>query len=272
MVADAIGDPMAAIYILRLWAHCQDRKSDTFVMPTAGLKAQCKCPAPAEVFEKALIDAGFLTRDGDTISVNGWAAKNASLIAAWENGSKGGRPKNNPKKTHGLPTGSPAVTQGEPIANPDETDKRREEKRREEGNNTPAAGAPGSCSTATTGRGYTADFEAAWSEYPMRAGGNSKVDAFKAWEARIKAGATVGELTDGVKRYARFVELSRIEPRFVKQAATFFGPGLHFQDPWTPPATAALNAGVPAPVSRQSSLEARNAATAARVLEKLNAC
>lgn len=128
MVADAIGDPMAAIYILRLWAHCQDRKSDTFVMPTAGLKAQCKCPAPAEVFEKALVDAGFLSRDGDTITVLGWAEKNASLLAAWENGSKGGRPKKNPAETHGKPTGNPSVAHGQPIANPDETDKSREEK------------------------------------------------------------------------------------------------------------------------------------------------
>lgn len=128
MVADAIGDPMAAIYILRLWAHCQDRKSDTFVMPPAGLKAQCKCPAPADTFERALIDAGFLARNGDTITVRGWAEKNASLIAAWENGSKGGRPKKNPAETHGKPMGNPAETHGQPGANPGETDKRREEK------------------------------------------------------------------------------------------------------------------------------------------------
>lgn len=128
MVADAINDQMAAIYILRLWAHCQDRKSDTFVMPTAGLKAQCKCPASAEVFERALVEAGFLKRDGDTITVIGWAEKNASLIAAWENGSKGGRPKKNPDGTHGKPTGNPSVTQHEPTGNPGETDKRREEK------------------------------------------------------------------------------------------------------------------------------------------------
>ena len=107
MVADAIGDPMAALYILRLWAHCQERKSDTFVMPPAGLKAQCKCPADAATFEAALIDAGFLSRDGNTIIVLGWAEKNASLIAAWENGAKGGRPKKNPDETHGKPTGSP---------------------------------------------------------------------------------------------------------------------------------------------------------------------
>jgi len=128
MVADAIGDPMAPIYILRLWAHCQVRKSDRFVMPTAGLKAQCKCPADAQVFEQALIDAGYLQREGEIVIVLGWAEANASLLAAWENGAKGGRPKKNRDKTHGKPTGNPAVAHGLPGANPDETDKSREEK------------------------------------------------------------------------------------------------------------------------------------------------
>lgn len=132
MVADVIGDPMAPVYILRLWAHCQERKSDSFSMPSAGLKAQCKCPAPADVFERALIEAGFITRDGDRITVTGWAKKNASLIAAWENGARGGRPRNNPDETHGKPMGNPAVTQREPMANPRVTDKIREDKSREE--------------------------------------------------------------------------------------------------------------------------------------------
>lgn len=132
MVADAIGDPMAPIYILRLWAHCQERKAVRFVMPPAGVKAQCKCPADPLVFERALIDAGFLARDGDAIEVLGWAEKNAALIAAWENGAKGGRPKKNPAGTHGKPMGSPTATQPEPMGNPDETDKSREDKSREE--------------------------------------------------------------------------------------------------------------------------------------------
>ncbi len=69
MVSDALGDTMAPMYILRLWAHCQERKSDTFTMPTRGLKAQCKFPGDAQVFEAALIDAGFVERDGDTVKV-----------------------------------------------------------------------------------------------------------------------------------------------------------------------------------------------------------
>ena len=132
MVVDALGgDEMAPIYIMRLWAHCQNRKGDTFAIPCAGIKALCKYAGDAAVFEKALIDAEFLRRDGDSVTVEGWAERNASLLAAWENGGKGGRPKKpneNPRETHGKPTGNPTVTQREPDANPRETDKSREEK------------------------------------------------------------------------------------------------------------------------------------------------
>jgi hypothetical protein len=132
MVVDALGDEMAPMFIMRLWAHCQARKSDRHAMPPAGLKAQCRAPHEAAAFEQALIDAGFVQREGDTIVVLGWAEQNASLLAAWENGAKGGRPpkqpKQNPRVTESKPTGNPAVTHGEPSANPDETDKSREEK------------------------------------------------------------------------------------------------------------------------------------------------
>jgi len=135
MVCDALGDPMAPMYILRLWAHCQERRSDTFTMPPRGLKAQCRYQGDADAFEAALIEAGFIERNGDTVHVCGWAEKNASLLAAWENGAKGGRPrkqKHNPDETHGLANENPAVTQTEPTRNREE--KSREEKSREEKN------------------------------------------------------------------------------------------------------------------------------------------
>ncbi len=59
-------------------------------------------------------------------------------------------------------------------------------------------------------------------EYPKRAGGNSKVDAFKARTARIKSGATAQELTDGVRRYADYVTAAgKLNTEYVKQASTF---------------------------------------------------
>lgn len=122
MVIDALNDKAAPIYILRLWAHCQERKSDVFSMPSRGLKAQCRFDGDHEALEAALVEAGFIERDGDNIKIVGWAEKNASLIAAWENGNKGGRPSkkptDNPLETHWKPTGNPDVTDGQPSGNP----------------------------------------------------------------------------------------------------------------------------------------------------------
>jgi hypothetical protein len=135
MVVDALKDELAPVYILRLWAHCQARKSDKHAMPPAGLKAQCRAPQDAAAFEQAMTDAGFVLREGDSITVLGWAEQNAALLAAWENGARGGRPqkpKQNPRVSKKEPTGNPRVTQTEPTANPDETQTKpiRVEKRR----------------------------------------------------------------------------------------------------------------------------------------------
>ncbi|WP_368083019.1 DNA-binding protein [Klebsiella michiganensis] len=81
---------------------------------------------------------------------------------------------------------------------------------------------------------YSEEFEQAWREYPKRAGGNSKADAFKAWTARIKSGATAQELTDGVRRYTEYVTAAgKLNTEYVKQASTFFGPSKHYEEPWT---------------------------------------
>lgn len=139
MVADMLKDQLAPIYIMRLWAHCQNRKCDVFDIPAAGLKALCQFAGSAQDLEDALIAAEYIARDGLTVTVTGWAEKNASLLAAWENGNKGGRPKKNQKQTNGQPTENPAETHGLPMANPPLTqtkpirvDKRREEEKTED--------------------------------------------------------------------------------------------------------------------------------------------
>lgn len=72
-----------------------------------------------------------------------------------------------------------------------------------------------------------------WSIYPKRAGGNSKSDAFKAWNARIRDGTAAEEIYSGVERYAAFVKFEgNLNTQYVKQAKTFFGPGMHFSEPW----------------------------------------
>lgn len=80
---------------------------------------------------------------------------------------------------------------------------------------------------------YSPAFEEAWQAYPKRSGGNNKLSAFKAWNARIKQGVKPEAMLAGVKRYAAFMTSEgKIGTSFVKQAATFFGPDKHFEEAW----------------------------------------
>ena len=80
---------------------------------------------------------------------------------------------------------------------------------------------------------YSPAFEEAWQAYPKRSGGNNKLSAFKAWNARIKQGVKPETMLEGVKSYAAFMASDgKIGTSFVKQAATFFGPDKHFDEPW----------------------------------------
>lgn len=81
-------------------------------------------------------------------------------------------------------------------------------------------------------------FELAWQEYPERAGGNSKTDARKAFLARLKAGASPDDLLGGLRRYAAYCgAMGMIGTQYVKQAATFFGPGEHYKADFAIPAS-----------------------------------
>lgn len=89
-----------------------------------------------------------------------------------------------------------------------------------------------------SGKAYTAEFEQAWAAYPQRPN-NSKADAFKAWSARIRAGASPGSIIAGVERYAAYCKTDVSDPRYIKQAATFFGPAEHYLEEWRPTARGA---------------------------------
>lgn len=130
LVDDLGGDPLAPLYVLRIWAHCQSRKKATGIeISAAGLRALCRCASvTAEQLEAALVKAGFIEREGAVIHVCEWATYNASLIAAWKNGKNGGRPKAanaNPSGTENEPNANPSETHGEAIRG----DKKREEEK-----------------------------------------------------------------------------------------------------------------------------------------------
>lgn len=94
------GDRLAPIYVLRLWGECQSAKSDRLPLTTRQLAAVCDCVAHShEAFERALIDAGWLVRDGKFVRAEGFLSANGRLVASWRNGILGGRPgvKTGPK-------------------------------------------------------------------------------------------------------------------------------------------------------------------------------
>lgn len=104
----------------------------------------------------------------------------------------------------------------------------REEERREEEES--KAIVPSADDTS----GYSSEFEQFWKAYPKRDGGNSKKGAFKAWKARLRAGAKVDDLILSASRYAEHMAVQGLTgTSFVKQASTFLGPDDHWQEALT---------------------------------------
>lgn len=78
---------------------------------------------------------------------------------------------------------------------------------------------------------YPPAFEEIWQAYPPRPGANKRL-TFKAWSARIKAGATVEAMLTGTRAYAAYIQATG---QYIKAPETFFGPGEHYDLDWTPP-------------------------------------
>jgi len=149
MLCDVLGDPTAPLAILRLWAHCQNRKTDCIDgYSPEKLKAICRWPGDAERLHQAMTSAEWIHVAEGTMTVHGFREYNATLFAAWTNGPKGGRPRKptgnpavsgepgeNPRDTHGKPTGNPRATHGV-------TDKIGLEKIGEDGSTPPATPVP----------------------------------------------------------------------------------------------------------------------------------
>ena len=116
-----------------------------------------------------------------------------------------------------------ATFQGRSATPPDtETDTESEEKKKRM--------APGGAVRAEI---IEAAFEAAWKQYPKRQGGNSRADALKAFTARCRSGESPSALIAGTARYASFIRAKGDEgTEFVKQGATFYGPGKHYAEQW----------------------------------------
>jgi hypothetical protein len=100
-------DSLAPTYVIRLWLQCHSSRTSFFAdLSVETVKSICWYAGEAKKLNDALIESRFIRRDGDAVEVLGWAEHNASLITRWENGAKGGRPRNNrsiPSVSRGLP-------------------------------------------------------------------------------------------------------------------------------------------------------------------------
>lgn len=114
------GDEAAPVYVLRLWAHCQNRRQWVFQdLHSEALKALCRFPGPANKLLASLSASGFVHQHGKDLEVTNWSEYNASLVASWVNGRRGGRP----------PKPKPRVSKTKPLGSREE--EMREEKKKE---------------------------------------------------------------------------------------------------------------------------------------------
>lgn len=133
MLVDLLdSDEMAPLYLIRIWAHCQNRREWAFEgLSAAAVKAICRYKGDADKLLNALTESGFMSFKEGVLTAVSWDEYNASLIANWENGKRGGRPKkqkveepkSNPNRTQTEPVGNPSKTHGLPMENPSRTDK-----------------------------------------------------------------------------------------------------------------------------------------------------
>lgn len=130
--------------VIRLWGHCEARRTDTFLISPEALAAITDIPAEPELIERALVECRWICREGDSVRVLGWSERNCNLLARIENGKKGGRPRK-PTATGNDPADNLPVSGrlfcDEPAANLPVSDKRRGEESRVEPEDSPAAAA-----------------------------------------------------------------------------------------------------------------------------------
>ena len=115
LIVRLLGTESAPLHIIRLWSHCQTRKTHRFPdWNPEILSAVCKWGGDANVFWSAILQTFGRIEDGCFVA-HQWDEVNSSLIASWSNGGKGGRPKkprDNPRVNPDSNLVIPQVTHG----------------------------------------------------------------------------------------------------------------------------------------------------------------
>jgi len=110
-LTSVLSDPLAPIYILRLWSYVQTSRRDIIPDDAEMIKAVCRWGGPAPVIRSALMSCGWVDAVEGGLLIHGWSELNARLIHNWTVGKTGGRPR----VTTENPRDTPRVSQTKPI-------------------------------------------------------------------------------------------------------------------------------------------------------------
>jgi len=84
--------------LIRLWAHCYERRAETFRATPDILKAITGLNGKVDAFEGTLTALRLIERDGENITMRGWKDVHKKLFSSSQNGRFGGRPKQSEKQ------------------------------------------------------------------------------------------------------------------------------------------------------------------------------
>lgn len=194
LLVTTLGNAGAPLAVLRLWAHCQERKTHKLKLSPDALASVCEWPEDPKILRQALITCGFLDEEANCLVVHDWDKQNWYLINAWKNGRK--------HRTHGIPTGNPSrnpqVTHPSNLIISNPVQKKGEV---QEGNGAITA-------------------EAIFQAYPRKEG---KAEALREISKRIKEGKEPRFLLERVKLFSRATSWK--ERRYIPLPATWFHQG-----------------------------------------------
>lgn len=126
LLESTLKDPLGHTYILRLWAHCQERKAYVFDIDKKALASICMYNGDENILYDALQKSNYIVQKKRGIYIRNWEKVNHTLVTSWRNrryGKLGGRPRK-----------TPGVSPDNPRGSLQKPEKRREEKRRIEKN------------------------------------------------------------------------------------------------------------------------------------------
>ena len=112
-------DQNAPLYVLKLWAHCEDKRTWEFIWPDDRLKWICGFPDEEHVLRAALMTCGFIIQNPNEpmgFTVHEWAEHNRKIVSSWDNGAKGGRPRK-PKQNQSITQQNPPNTNTKEVQN-----------------------------------------------------------------------------------------------------------------------------------------------------------